>query len=85
MYWGAFGEANVGDASPVELGMLLSIPFFGISLIVSYLIYIPPALISFSYPYDHYKFTSNLPLCKIVSLYILLRMTRRFEYDLWLS
>ena len=66
MYWAAFGEVSVGDASPFELGMLLSISFVGISLIVSYLIYIPPAMISFSYPYDHYKLTTNLLLCKIV-------------------
>ena len=60
MYWGVFGEASVGDASPFELGMLLSISFVGISLIVSYLIHIPPALLSCSYPYDHYKFNHQL-------------------------
>ena len=65
MYWGDFGEARVGDASPFRLGMLLSISFIGISWIVSYLIYIPPAMISFSYPYDHYKPTTNLLLCQM--------------------
>ena len=35
MYWGAFGEASVGDASPFELGMLLSISYY--DRFVSYL------------------------------------------------